>query len=523
MQLSAHSIQALFQQALALHERGDSAAACAKYAEVLQRQPDHAESLHLMGVCQFQCGDPEKALELIEHALNIDSALVLAYNSCGVVLQELGRLQEALERYNKALMINHEFAEVHNNRGTALAALGRLEAAISSYDRALSIQPEYAAAYNNRGFAFHKLHLYEAALADYDAALTIAPDYAEAYGNQGVTLYAQRRLEEALVSYNKALALKEDYAEAYWNKSLLLLLRGEYQEGWRLYEWRIKNPELRHNYYVFDKPTWRGEKTIKDKRLFIPAEQGAGDTIQFCRCLPLLKPWGASLIVEVPKELVALVTSLNCSMRVIPAGSELPDFDAYCPLMSLPYVFGTGVKTVPDHVPYLSAEPDKLRRWHEKLGAKKMLRVGLAWSGAQAQNDDVFRSMPLTALKPLLDFPFEWHSLQKEYRGSDSIELARCRQIHQHQADLHDYSDTAALIECMDIVISVDTSVAHLAGALNKPVCILLSGTADYRWMLDRDDTPWYPSAMLFRQTRQGDWSNVLEALVEFLTQRWQR
>ena len=369
-----------------------------------------------------------------------------------------------------------------------------------------------------RGAALHELKRLDEALVSYDKALAINPKYADAYNNRGSALKELKRTDEALASYDKALAINPEYADAYFNKSVLLLLMGQYLEGWELYEWRLKKDK--DDYPAFPKLAWRGQQDIQRKRLLIHAEQGLGDVIQFCRYVDQIKLLGAEVILEVPESLVSFVSTLTCPMTVVAKGTPLPEFDAYCPIMSLPYVFKTTLETIPSVTPYLSSDARKVHKWKARLQDEHRLKVGLVWSGSEHHRDDMSRSIRLEDLLPLTDLPAEWHSLQKDVRKHDAEKLRQHPEIHQHQSELNDFSDTAALVHCLDLVISVDTSVAHVAGALGKPVWILLPFLPDFRWLLDRGDSPWYPSARLLRQPKIGDWRSVVEMLRRALEER---
>jgi len=253
---------------------------------------------------------------------------------------------------------------------------------------------------------------------------------------------------------------------------------------------------------------------VRGKRLLIQGEQGLGDIIQFCRYLAQVKTLGAEIIFEVPESLIPLVSTMRCPMTVVAKGCPLPQFDAYCPVMSLPYVLKTTMETIPAEIPYLFAEESRVSKWQQRLGTNGKLRVGLVWSGSAAHKNDKNRSIRLEELLPLMDCRAEWHSLQKEYRQHDIPVLNQNPQIHQHQDHLEDFADTAALIECLDLVISVDTSVVHVAGAIGKQIWTLLPYCPDYRWMLDRDDSPWYPTAKLYRQSKDEDWQSVVHQVL---------
>ena len=481
------------------------------YGNACAIKPDFAEAHYNAGNVLRELGQLDQALARYDRALAIKPGFVEAHYNRGTVLRELGRLDEALASYDKALAIKPSYPEVCSNRGNVLRELGRLDEALASYDKALAIKPDYTGAYYNRGISLRELGRLDEALASYDKALILNPGFADAHGNRGIALQDLGRLDEALASYDRALTIKPDNANAQFSKSGLLILLGNYLEGWPLYEWRLKRDETRGAYYTFPKPAWRGIADIRGKKLLIYAEQGFGDVIQFCRYLPQLHALGAELIVEVPKPLVALISTLKCPMSVVAKGAPLPEFDAYCPMMSLPHIFKTMVETIPAEIPYLFSDAEKVRRWRERLGNKDGLKIGLAWSGSTNHKRDQVRSIALEKLLPIAGLAsVEWHALQKEYRQRDLEILKQHPEIQQHQDGLGDFSDTAALIACMDLVISVDTSVAHLAGAMGKPVWLLLTFSPDFRWMLDRKDSPWYPTAELYRQPSFDDWQSVI-------------
>jgi len=441
----------------------------------------------------------------------------------GNALREQNCLEEALRHFEQALALNPQHADAHFKRGSTLQRLNRLEEALASYDKVLAIDPQHADAHYNRGTVMQAYGRQDEAIECFEKSLAINPDEALAYNNLGILQAEQLRVEDAIECFDKATGLMPDYAQTYWNKSLLLILTGKYQEGWKLYEWRFKTDSLKGNYYKFPKLAWRGEEDIRGKHLLIYAEQGLGDTIHFCRYLTQISALGAEIILEIPKTLVPFISTLNCPMTIVAKGSPLPRFDAYCPMMSLPYAFNTTVETIPAKTPYLFSDKDKVQRWQKKMGDKKGLRVGLVWSGSALHTDDLNRSIRLEELLPLTIFPIEWHSMQKEYQEYDLEYLKQHPEIQQHQEELNDFSDTAALVECMDLVISVDTSVAHVAGSIGKPVWILLPFAPDFRWMLDREDSPWYPTARLFRQSRAGDWQSVVAKVQSELSAMIQR
>jgi tetratricopeptide (TPR) repeat protein len=370
-----------------------------------------------------------------------------------------------------------------------------------------------------RSIILHKASVSQDALDGIATAINLDPT-PERLNNRGIMCYETRDFDTALESYDQALALDPDSVDVNWNKSLLLLLQGNYEEGWPLYEWRLKREETSEEYPQFTQPLWRGETDLRGQRLLVHVEQGLGDMVQFCRYIPILADKGIEVILQVQASLLPLIESLESDVTLVSQDDPLPDFDAYCPLMSLPYALGTTLETIPSSDAYLSPCPKKVADWHEKLGSTDALRVGLVWSGRKEHKNDHNRSMALADLLPVLDVPVEWHSIQKDYRAADLAVLKTLPELHQHQSDLADFSDTAALLENLDLVITVDTSVAHVAAALGKPTWLLLPYLCDFRWLMDREDTPWYPSMRLYRQEQPGDWAPVLERIKSDLGER---
>jgi len=433
----------------------------------------------------------------------------------GLATHQQGKLSEAKVIYEQIL-------KIQPNNFSALELMGAMYAqtknhlqAIEFLSKAIKINPQFAPCYNNRGIALKELKRLDEALASYDKAISIKPDYAEAYYNRGNALKELKRLDEALASYDKAISIKPDYAEAYWNKSLALLLGGQFAQGWQEYEWRWKNEKLssykeKRN---FHQPLWLGAETLKDKTILLHAEQGLGDTIQFCRYIPLVAQLGAKIILEVQRPLVKLLKNLEGVSQIIAKGDMLPAFDYQCPLLSLPLAFKTELNTIPPAAKNITSDNEKNSKWQTKLGEKTKPRIGLVWSGSTIHKNDHNRSLTLSELLPYLPSHIEYVCLQKELRDIDKVALEKNPHIQFYGDALEDFTDTAALCELMDIIISVDTSVAHLAGTLGKSTWVLLPYSPDWRWLLDRDDSPWYPSAKLYRQEKIGDWNGVLEKL----------
>jgi tetratricopeptide (TPR) repeat protein len=440
----------------------------------------------------------------------------------GDALAGLGRRDEALSAYDAAIAMKPGHVNAHNNSGVLLAAMGRPEDAIARYDRALALDPRSARAYANRSAARLALKHPVEALADGDRAVQLAPDFPEAHNNRGRALADLQRIDEALAAYDRAIELRPGFADAIGNRGLLRLLAGEFARGWPDYEhrWRSSDgPAVRWA----EHPRWTGEAPLAGKTVLLHAEQGYGDAIQFARYADLVRRRGARLLLEVPAPLAPLMRRLDPAVEILVRDEPPPPFDLQCPLLSLPSAFGTDLESIPWSGPYLSAGPERARTWRERLGPGGQPRIGLVWSGNPHHNNDRNRSLP-AALAARLCMPgLQVVCLQTQFRDGDVERLEQAAGAGWFHAPLADFADTAALLDACDLVISVDTSVAHLAGAMGKPVWILLPFAPDWRWMLGRGDSPWYPSARLWRQPAPGDWDRVIDQAAEALALRFGR
>jgi tetratricopeptide (TPR) repeat protein len=515
--LKPNYFDALNNRGVTLHELKRFSEALASYDRALVLWPDHAGALNNRGITLHELKRFDEALASYDRALALQPDGAEPFSNRGNALRQLKRFDEALASYDQALALKPDYFDALNNRGVTLHELKRFPEALASYDCALALRPDHFAALTNRGVTLHELRRFDEALASYDRALAIRPDYAEALFNRGVTLYQLKQLDEALVCYDLALAVNPDYVDGHFNKALLHLLKGDYDAGWREYEWRWrrwKEQNLTPFKRDFTQPLWLGQTAIEGKTILLHAEQGSGDTIQFCRYAPLVAGRGARVLLEVPVQLKDLMASLVGVAEIIAGQDKPPDFDMHCPLLSLPLALGTRVESIPAQVPYFTVPPESLRRWAGAVGPKRNLRIGLVWSGSSGHKGDAIRSISLRSLLPLADLDAEFVSLQKEVRGDDATALKERGDIVHFGDELNTFADTAAVIANLDLVISVDTSVAHLAGALAKPVWVLLPFLPDFRWLLDREDSPWYPTARLFRQQAPGDWSGVISRVV---------
>jgi tetratricopeptide (TPR) repeat protein len=493
-----------------LQEQKQFAASLENFDKSIALSPDHAGVHFNHGNALMGLGRFEDAARSFDRAIAIQPDYVEAHSNRGNALSEIDHFDEAIASYNQAIALKQDFAEAHFNRGNALRGADRLEAAIESYARAIAIKPDYAEALYNQGNARAMLMHFDAAIEAYDRAISLKPDYEEAYANRGNALMDLGQYDAALTSYDQALAIKPNYAEANWNKSLLLLLDGNFIDGWELHEWRWNLENFPSPKRDFTQPLWLGDEPLAGKSILLHAEQGLGDAIHFCRYAKLVSALGAKVFLETSKPLASILQRLEGVDEIFVAGETLPQFDYHCPLLSLALAFRTNLKSIPSGEKYLSTDTSKLTKWKDRLGERKAHRVGLVWSGSTIHKNDKNRSIPLADFMSYLDPDYQYVSLQKELRDSDKAALEANGNILHLGEEIDDFEDTAALCELMDVVVSVDTSVAHLSGALGKKTWVLLPFNPDWRWLRDRTDSPWYPSVKLYRQHGIGDWSQAL-------------
>lgn len=464
-------------------------------------------------------GDLDAALARYREAASLAPRYARAHLNIGNALQRLGRLDDAIVAQRTALAIDASFAPARCNLGNLQIARGDRVSGERELREALRLAPDLAAAaialanlFEDRG------HLGDAEQV-FRRTLQAGCRHPGAINNLGLILQAQGRHHEASACYREAIALDPGYASAHFNEGLCRLLTGDFEAGWREHEWRWSVEPFRNEIRDFARPLWLGESSVAGRSVLLHADQGLGDTVQFCRYVPLLAARGATVVLEVQPPLESLLAPLAGASRVLARGEPLPPFDCHCPLLSLPLAFDTRLASVPAQIPYLRADPLRVDKWRARLGACRSPRVGLAWSGRIAHGNDRNRSIALAKMSRLLTPGAQFVSLQKDLRAGDKPVLDERTDILHFGDELDDYADTAALIELMDVVIAVDTSVAHVAGAMGKTTWILLPFNPDWRWLLDREDSPWYPTARLFRQPAHGDWDAVLEGVARALRQ----
>ena len=526
---------------VALHSR-DFERGIELIRKAIKLNPKFPDAHYNLGNGLMELQRPEDALASHNRAIALRPTYSEAHNSRGFALRQLDRFEEALASYDRAIACKPGYREAHNNRAGVLRSLKRYEEALTACDTAISLGPKNAEAHYSRGVVLQDLKRSIEALACYDIAIALKPDYAEAHNKRGHVLSELKRLEEAVVSYDKAISLKpnnadqhynragalkdlgqnegalSDYRAAislepdkpqfHWDQGLCLLQMGRYEAGWQLYEWG-KKINFRSN-RVFPKPLWTGNEDISNKVLFIHWEQGLGDTIQFCRYGKILNAMGVNVVMSVQQPLYGLLQQLAPDIRIINQDEVPSTFDYHCPLLSLPLAVGTVLENIPSQRIYIVSDPAAAKKWSVRLPAKDRPRIGVVWGGNPNYKNDHNRSVELQHIIPLFSFDAHWISLQKDIKESDQRNIANLSQVYDYSDQIEDFSDTAAIIEHLDLVITVDTSVAHLAGAMGKPAWILLPYNSDWRWLLNRTDSPWYPSVRLFRHDDTRSWSSVI-------------
>jgi tetratricopeptide (TPR) repeat protein len=545
--LAGATVQFLVDHAIKHHEAGRLDDAERLYAQVLAADPQHADALHLLGVIACQTGRPALAVERIIKAIRINGSAAYYHSNLSNALILLGRFDDAAVACRKAIALEPNFAQAHANLGTALAKAGRFNEAIAACDTAIRLDPDDASSYANLGDALWSLGRAEAAIAAYKTAIRLSPGDASAHASLGHALWAMGlaeaaleacntatrlnpnhaiahlnlgnaleglgRLEESLAAYRKAISLKPDIPESHFNLGHTLLKTGAFEEGWDKFEWRWKMKQMAGARRDFGKPFWQGE-FVAGRTLLIHAEQGFGDNLQFCRYATLAAARGLRVILEAPKPLMRLLRGLAGVAHVIGYGDALPPFDFHVPVMSLPRAFGTTIETIPGKTPYLHADQDSVEVWRQRLSESvgQSLKIGVAWAGNPRNHSselaavDRRRSLAPEFLAPLFEIQgLRFLSLQKAGPPAPAD-----FPLVDHMQGMEDFADTAALIANLDLVISVDTAIAHLAGALGKPVWLLNRFDSCWRWLTGRRDTPWYPDMRLYRQPAPGEWRPVV-------------
>jgi tetratricopeptide (TPR) repeat protein len=527
-QQGSAAMQAAVADAVRHHRAGRLNEAAASYRRAIDATPYVPELHNNLGHVLTQQGRLDEAAAGIRRAIDLRPDFPQAHYNLGIALAEQGMLNEAIACYQRAIDLQPQIPQMHNSLGYALAKQGMLDAAVACYHRAIALNPTYPEAHNNLGHALGQQGRLDGAIACYRRAIDLRQCYQEARNNLGAALAEQRRLDAAVACYRGAIDLDPSFAEAHFNLAIALLAQGDMAAGWQEYEWRWRMPEGIKACRIFAQPQWRGEPAA-GRTLLIHAEQGFGDTLQFCRYGPLAAARGMRVIMQVPKPLVRALRLLPGVDLVVGPGEALPAFDLHCPMLSMPLAMGTTIETIPSAAAYLHADAVQVAAWRMRLAAldgpmgdslgdsmgvplgDSRPRIGLVWAGAARTGTalaavDRRRSLSADRLAPLLDLPgLHFFSLQK----GDAAATVHPR-LTDFMDEMGDFADTASLIANLDLIISVDTAVAHLAAALGKPVWLLDRFDACWRWLIGRRDSPWYPTLRLYRQPRPGDWAPVL-------------
>lgn len=500
------------QQAKRLHQRGDLAAAEAAYRAILDGDPGQFDALHLLGVLRQQQGRSAEAIRLLGLAHRAHPAHPACLNNFANALHGAGRHEEAADLYAKAAAVMPGNAGLFVNHASALAALGRPAESLARCDEAIALQPDLPRAHTLRGNALYALERFEEALSAYDRSIALDPGSAEAHRHRGIACHALARDADAAASLRRATALRADDASAHCKLGEVLLRTGKYEEGWREYEWRWKLPDRVADGARFRAPRWDGSQALAGKTLLLASEQGMGDTLMAVRYVPLVASKGARVVLEVQPRLKPLLASLEGAVQVVAQGEALPAHDLHCPLFSLPAAFASTLENLPAELPYVRPPEASVVRWRRYLEPVRGLRAAIVWSGNAAYSADRVRSMPPEAVQPLFAVPgITWYALQKDVSEAAAVVLSRHQNVVRFGAELGDFAEIAAFVANLDLVVTVDTSFAHVAGALGRPLWLMLSHSPHWPWMLEREDSAWYPSARLFRQAAPGAWGPAVQ------------
>jgi tetratricopeptide (TPR) repeat protein len=486
------------------------------FDKVLQLKPADAQDWKNLANVLSESQRADEAVVAWRHALQLDPHDAEAVERCGTLLLDLERFEDALACFDRCDELRSSRASVLEKRAHALHRLGRPDEALAEHRRAYALDPDNPNICNNIGASLQSQRQHDDALVWFDLAIALKPGFAMALLNKALSLTQLGRIDAALAALNDAKAIDPDNAEIAWNLSLLQLMTGDFEVGWGGREVRWNGSMRSASYPAFSQPIWRGDIDIAGKTVLVAEDEGLGDTIQFARYLPMLAARDARVILLVRDALHPLLSGLSGLSQCLPkSAGSLPQFDLHCPICSLPMAFGTRLDTIPSVIPYLPApSPSRVQAWKERLASRTSgrLRVGLVWSGNPQHGNDHNRSIPLQTLSRLLTADADVVSLQKDLRPGDATLLEQAG-IVDLTVHLTDFAETAALLACLDLVITVDTSVAHLAGALGRPTWVLLPHVPDYRWLLERDDSPWYPTMRLFRQDERRDWEAVIDVV----------
>ncbi len=478
------------------------------YRQILSGRPNHSDALHFLGVIHGQKGQPQQALELIGRAIQLRPEVASYHANFGEFSRHAGNFDQSLVSFRHAISLKGDEAGFHNGLGVTLAEGRQIEAAITEFRSAIRLKSDYADAHNNLGGALRDAGRLDESLDAIRTAIKLQPQMARAFNHLGLVLHDKGQYQEAVRAYSTALSLQQNYARAHSNLSQTYLLLGDYERGWKEFEWRLGVPSIAGPRRS-DRPRWDGGD-LAGRTIFLYSEQGYGDVIQFVRFIPELVNRGGKIVLGCPAELSLLFQGLG---QIVIPGQQIPPHDVHCSLLSLGAILGISSQSIPAPIPYLKADPQLADEWSKRFDSSdQRLRVGLVWGGSATHTNDRNRSIKLKQFAPLASVTTTaFYSLQKGEPAAEASDPPPGMQLVDWTAELNDFADTAALIQNLDLLITVDTAVAHLAGAMGKQVWLLIPFVPDWRWMLERFDSPWYPTMRLFRQKSVGDWEEVLQ------------
>jgi len=515
--LGAGICPVLHARAAAATENGQWASACTIYEKILHLQPTDSKALLHLGQSAKQVGDAKTALKSFLRIPQDDPHYFDAQLDAGLIFMNTGNAEAAIKCLSSAIKTQPSSVAALASRAMAFVKIEQYENALLDLTKCTKLAPKKADIFYNRALVHRKLHNNKIAITDYTRAIKLDDSHYRAYNNRAIALRDAKRFDGAIDDFDKAIEINKDFAEGYWNKALTLLRIEKYVDAWPLHEYRWHSPNFTSPRRDFDKPLWLGNESLYGKTILIHSEQGLGDSLQFCRYITLMRNLGCQIYLEVEKPLINIMRTLLPASCIFEKNSELPDFDCHCPMMSLPLAFNTNIKTIPGKTPYLSACDSHKKFWYNQLGVKTKPRIGIVWQGNPAHMNDTKRSIALEKVIDYLSPDFEWFSLQKDVTTKDLNIIKSSSKLHHFGEEIGDFCSTAGLCDALDAVVSVDTSMAHLAGAIGKPVHILLSYNADARWHENRSDTPWYLTATLFRQSADNEWADPLARCMKAL------
>jgi len=558
MQPSLQQTNARFEKAFALHKQQKRSEADKLYAAILLQQPHHFQTLYYYGLFNFEQQAFDKAISLLTTAIRVMPTSAKSYYNRGVTYTELKQYTDAISDMNKAIELDSAYLQAYQFRANLHRLLDDDEQALHDYHAIIEQWPDNVNAYNDRGVVYRNKKRFKEALLDFETAVQLQPEHTLAYANIGIILFELKQYKSAIECLNHAITLNpklssnyasrgmvaarmgnnslaaKDYEMAFalggtdpqinFNAAMVNLALGDYTQGWPLYEarWLLAKSALSQDQRQYTQPQWKGDTPLTGKTIYLFCEQGFGDTLQFCRYIPLVANLAENVIVEVQSALHGLIShQFGHLAQITKEKDPTPDFDMHCPLMSLPLAFKTQLDSIPLPSGYLQSDLGKQAVWQQRLGEKTKPRIGLVWTGNQTHANDFHRSIEPSQLEQILSEDFQFICLQKVIRPVDYSWMNAHPHVQFFCNELNDFSDTAALCHEMDLVISVDTSVAHLAAAMGKPTWLLLSFTSEWRWMQERHDNAWYDSIHIYRQPKHDAWQAVIDHIQTDL-QQWQ-